>query len=121
MNMCLTKFDIYQEQQKLLISFFFFFFLKKYFCIMCGLKFILTNVTLLLPENLSGLKNICIFTPDVFFKFLKLYKWYKIAQSASLIRLLTNSQICSIFQYWYVITLFSCHVYLHTAIDTCKS
>ena len=26
MNMCLTKFDIYQEQQKLLISFFFFFF-----------------------------------------------------------------------------------------------
>ena len=28
MNMCLTKFDIYQEQQKLLISFFFFFFEK---------------------------------------------------------------------------------------------
>ena len=88
---------------------------------MCGLKFILANVTLLLPENLSGLKNISIFMPDVFFKFLKLYKRYKIAQSASLIRLLTNSQICSIFQYWYVRTLFSCHVYLHTAIDRCKS
>ena len=41
-----------------------FIFFNKKFCLMSSLKFTLSGVTLFLPDNLSGLKNIYIFRPE---------------------------------------------------------
>ena len=59
MDMCILKFDIYQgkvapnclknDAFDILIFF------KKKFCLMSDLKFTLSDVILLLPDNLSGL------------------------------------------------------------------
>ena len=57
-DMNLPTFDIYQgtKSQSLDVLIFF----KKTFCLMSGLKYTLSDATCLLPENLSGLKNIYI-------------------------------------------------------------
>ena len=62
-DMCLPKFNIYEgtvtpncfKSQTLNVMIFF---KKNKFCLMSSLKFTLSDVTLLLPENLPGLKKI---------------------------------------------------------------
>ena len=65
-DMNLPMFDIYQCRKQLQIVLratqildvlIFFFFFKKKFCLMSGLKFTLSDATLLLLDNLSGLKK----------------------------------------------------------------
>ena len=63
MDMNLPKFDIYQGTKELqivlratqILDVLIFF--KKKFCLMSGLKFTLPDATLLLPDDLSGLKK----------------------------------------------------------------
>ena len=65
MDMCLTKCDIYQGtvaqncfKSRTNSSCPNFFQKKKMFCLMSALKFTLSDVTLFLPDNLSGVKNL---------------------------------------------------------------